>query len=417
MSVAKKRSCFLWALLILFFCFCGPLQLRADAVALIDDAAVLIAAALGAWGVNMTVTGSWGTVEAYVTSKMAEYCTSIGSTVTDWLSSWSISMSRNGSLIANVAGAAAIAAFARWLVTDLGLVNSSTQLVYQQSGYFFDDGSPLVLAVHRPAGGFQSLGTIFQIGTNYRINSHLYSVSYDSTASRYQLYKDGVVFYSFGTSVSSFNYYMYSQSTSSVTNGTAVDTLTVAFYRSLSEDMTNTSSSYLSNVTYGQLFGNTSNDQLALTTGTIAVPTDTDLTDAGLVIGADIPAGTSLSNAIPIIQAGIVAGTLNPTATITAADSLPETLPNYGSAGDYQVGLSELFPFCVPFDLYNFFSVLAADPVAPDFELPFVIDGLVDYTFEIDLSPFSSVAQIVRTMELLLFIVGLILLTRRIIRG
>ena len=80
-------------------------------------------------------------------------------------------------------------------------------------------------------------------------------------------------------------------------------------------------------------------------------------------------------------------------------------------------GLQSVFPFCIPFDLYHFFACLAADAVAPSFELPFVVDGLVDYTFQIDLSVFEPVAQVLRIMELLLFCIGLALVTRNLIRG
>ena len=76
-----------------------------------------------------------------------------------------------------------------------------------------------------------------------------------------------------------------------------------------------------------------------------------------------------------------------------------------------------VFPFCVPFDLIDFLSILSASPQAPKFTWRFYVPKVVDYNIEIDLSPFDSVAEIVRTMELLAFCIGLILLTRNIIRG
>ncbi|MFQ7549891.1 MAG: hypothetical protein ACLRMZ_05830 [Blautia marasmi] len=41
----------------------------------------------------------------------------------------------------------------------------------------------------------------------------------------------------------------------------------------------------------------------------------------------------------------------------------------------------------------------------------------IDYTFDIDLSVYDEQAELLRTLELLLFIVGLILATRSLIRG
>lgn len=89
---------------------------------------------------------------------------------------------------------------------------------------------------------------------------------------------------------------------------------------------------------------------------------------------------------------------------------------------DYTVdGLSELFPFCLPFDLIDFFNVLSAEPEAPHFTWTFsypTLDGMKTYDLEIDLSPFNSVAELLRDMECILFVVGLILITRdQMIKG
>jgi hypothetical protein len=85
------------------------------------------------------------------------------------------------------------------------------------------------------------------------------------------------------------------------------------------------------------------------------------------------------------------------------------------------VDLKNLFPFCLPFDLIDFFGVLSAEPVAPKFTWTFPgvpRFGVPQVDLEIDLSAFDEVAKIMRTMEVLAFIVGLILITRsHMIRG
>lgn len=81
------------------------------------------------------------------------------------------------------------------------------------------------------------------------------------------------------------------------------------------------------------------------------------------------------------------------------------------------IGLENLFPFCIPFDMYHLITLLSADPVAPSYNWHFDFGILGEYDFLIDLSVFNSVALIVRKMELLCFVLGLILLTRNIIRG
>lgn len=97
---------------------------------------------------------------------------------------------------------------------------------------------------------------------------------------------------------------------------------------------------------------------------------------------------------------------------------MAEEEPPYVITGPVAVeGLAQVFPFCIPFDLYNFFAVLAAEPVAPSFDWRFYVPGLVDETITIDFSPFETAAQILRIMELLLFCVGLAFETRKIIRS
>jgi hypothetical protein len=91
--------------------------------------------------------------------------------------------------------------------------------------------------------------------------------------------------------------------------------------------------------------------------------------------------------------------------------------------GDYTMpGLESLFPFCLPFDLIAFIKVLQAEPVAPHFKIPIKYPTLggtmAEYEVDIDFSAFDTVAALLRDMECLLFIVGLIILTRdKMIRG
>lgn len=78
---------------------------------------------------------------------------------------------------------------------------------------------------------------------------------------------------------------------------------------------------------------------------------------------------------------------------------------------------SRIFPFCIPFDIVDILRVLEAEPKAPRFEFDFKID-LIDYEqiIVIDLSTFDDVAKIVRMCELMLFLVGLGVATRGLIK-
>lgn len=89
-------------------------------------------------------------------------------------------------------------------------------------------------------------------------------------------------------------------------------------------------------------------------------------------------------------------------------------------AAPYTADLTTVFPFCIPFDLIRAFKVLSAEGEAPVYKMPLKIDYKsihVSEAWQIDMSDFASVIQILRVMETLGFIVGLILVTRKLIRG
>lgn len=108
----------------------------------------------------------------------------------------------------------------------------------------------------------------------------------------------------------------------------------------------------------------------------------------------------------------------------TIVDDIPITDVVVDTTGmsDYTMkGLENVFPFCLPFDFINFINCLCAEPEAPKFEwhMDFLQSfGMESYTLTIDLATFNSVAKIMRIMELLSFIIGLIMITRSMfIRG
>lgn len=87
-----------------------------------------------------------------------------------------------------------------------------------------------------------------------------------------------------------------------------------------------------------------------------------------------------------------------------------------GEAGAYTMDLTSFFPFCIPFDIYAFMQAFEAEPEAPSitYNFPYVNNAgnvvYIQQTF--NLSQFDSVAQLVRRLELIAFIVGLAFVTR-----
>ena len=95
----------------------------------------------------------------------------------------------------------------------------------------------------------------------------------------------------------------------------------------------------------------------------------------------------------------------------------PDTWQPTGDIPNYTLDLKDYFPFCIPFDLYDFFTCLNADPVAPVIDWIIPMPGGDSYPLQLDLSTFDSVAQLLRRLQLLAFCIGLAFKTRDLIKG
>ena len=80
------------------------------------------------------------------------------------------------------------------------------------------------------------------------------------------------------------------------------------------------------------------------------------------------------------------------------------------------VDLTQFFPFCIPFDLFEFFKLLYAEPVAPVLYWEMADFAGQTYSITIDLSEWDSVAQLFRRLQLFLFICGLAAASRKFIK-
>lgn len=78
------------------------------------------------------------------------------------------------------------------------------------------------------------------------------------------------------------------------------------------------------------------------------------------------------------------------------------------------IDLRSIFPFCIPFDLYNILLIFdtGENRKAPHitFTFPFT-----DWVIDVDLAVFDPVAGILRLLELILFVIGLAVATRKLI--
>lgn len=82
---------------------------------------------------------------------------------------------------------------------------------------------------------------------------------------------------------------------------------------------------------------------------------------------------------------------------------------------DTPTTIIDKFPFCLPFDVYNTFNLLSAQPVAPKFTLPLKMEGVFDFSISVDFTEYEWIANIVRWLLYVVFILGLILATNKLI--
>lgn len=103
--------------------------------------------------------------------------------------------------------------------------------------------------------------------------------------------------------------------------------------------------------------------------------------------------------------------------TITKIESVELDIADNLHKLDPPSSITTKFPFSLPFDVYNIFNVLSADPVTPKFTIPFDFSSIGGEVYEIniDLSQFDYIANIVRWFLYGVFLIGLAVLTNKLI--
>ena len=144
-------------------------------------------------------------------------------------------------------------------------------------------------------------------------------------------------------------------------------------------------------------------------TGTASVP----VTDVGSGDEDTLPLSVPLDT--PIGVTGVTDTTIDQSGSVAGSDAVAT---DFEGLDEYTMDLTQFFPFCVPFDLVYLFEKLRADPEALVIDWHFIIPYLdVDIPIEIDLSPFDSIAQLLRSLEVISFVVALMIGTKNLIQG
>lgn len=134
------------------------------------------------------------------------------------------------------------------------------------------------------------------------------------------------------------------------------------------------------------------------------------------ILSDNWPTDFPLAEAKPITVPEPTTEPLPTTEPVPTTEPAPTPFPP-GEIENYQTpSLTNVFPFCIPYDVVSFFGVLNAEPQAPKwtFDLNNISEG---YKLTIDMKDYEKIIVVFRYGMLGLFIIGLILITRYIVGG
>lgn len=411
MRIFKRVSCFVLIALVLVVSVL-PIQAKA-AVGPMVDLLNLFTAMWNAWGLTVQFNSgsdtSFGPVTEWQQTQLELFLQHIGATFNEWYQGIEYRLLNSGDLWVNPATVLKASEFANWLVDKEGWNNHDIYQIVETSGYNLIDGSPIYFSViSSPGVTPSSVGTLFRPNVLYTTSNNI-TFEFSIDANR------RMTFYRNNVALISGNNFRTSEWTFSVINGN------LYLYISTIDNSGSWSGFNLAQRTVVDFFGVSANKIIVeVATGVIGVP-DTDTLDPaiGLVVDVGAGAGSDLAGVLDTVVQGVQAGDLAVTMTpATAADVKDDVVPDYGTGADYEVnGLLDLFPFCIPADIYSFINLLVATPETPSFDIPMQFGDIASYTWHFDLHDFDGIAANMRKFELLGFIIALMFVTRDIIRG
>lgn len=419
----KLRVLALALAILAFFLFVGsPFQQAANAVAIEASILAIIIAALAAIGIIITSTGTFNTAEAYTQHLLDEYAESMGTTSSALLTGVQTGTNKYGQILLNNSFVNLIQSFAAYLKLKFSLVDND-EIVTSPAGANINGANSYSL----PVSVFFLYGTqtIEYRYVEYALDHDQYCFFYESGNSvALQVWSENPGAFTI-TELRGNGQSLLTTRTLEKQGNIYTASGAYSFEKSslVNFNYVVQTSQFHSNFVNSQIFDIViDGNSFGIKTGEIDLPWDNPEYDQGDGAVLDVSGGWGMTydEVVDVIpntfeDSEITYDTeseVQQQVEDTPAQSLSE------DSSDYQVnGLASVFPFCIPFDLYNFVACLAADPVAPSFTWRFYVPGICDESIEIDLSEFDAAAQILRTMELLLFCVGLAFVTRKIIRG
>lgn len=157
-------------------------------------------------------------------------------------------------------------------------------------------------------------------------------------------------------------------------------------------------------------------DSIAYTKDAVAVPYPVDT--EGVKV-PDIPFDKAVDQSTGKALDDTGTDTDNPSKPGEGTDTdKPGDSVNWPSAED--ISLPKLiiskFPFCIPFDVARLIGLLEADPKTPIFHVPLKVGTILNEEIVLDLSQWDNAVRIIRWGELIVFVAGLVLVTRNYIK-
>jgi hypothetical protein len=146
---------------------------------------------------------------------------------------------------------------------------------------------------------------------------------------------------------------------------------------------------------------------------------------AGLGLPVDLPLSPDTPISINVPATAAQAITMNPAQVLNISDVaappvvIPEGGIHWGRFSD--ITFFSKFPFCLPWDLYTFVSALMVEPKEPVFELDLFPEsvfgkwGMSSGPLILDFREFEVIVRLFRSGMLILFIIGLIVMTKNYI--
>lgn len=113
-----------------------------EAVAVVDDLALLLIATLGAFGITFTAAGGIDDVGPWVVDKFEEFVDSAGETLSSVVDQMRYGVNKAGDLIGNAYALSFNARFAQWLETEYSLTDNDSSLIVSGSSYLPYSSSP-----------------------------------------------------------------------------------------------------------------------------------------------------------------------------------------------------------------------------------------------------------------------------------